>query len=258
MARDEFSKQILDNLAKRVGVRCSNSSCGKLTTGPRAESHHIVNIGVGAHITAASAGGPRFDASLTPESRRSPENGIWLCQNCAKLVDNDPARYPVKLLRDWKSRAEEAARAEVEGRVAAQPIDLLADLELDYTEERKSERHDYRLQVKLTNRGTEPLGRYHVDVEMPVRVVHRPHDQHLYVPDRSTREVAFFRVTSDNHREEIYPGDTKLVMSVHYYMDHDIFFDRGDLFERPVRATLYCPGFRLVTLERPFDEFQIF
>lgn len=117
MGRDEFSKQMVDVLAKRVGIRCSNPSCRKLTTGPRTESHHIVNIGVGAHITAASLGGPRSDPSLTPEQRQSPENGIWLCQNCAKLVDNDPTRYNLELLRDWKSRAEEAALAEVEGRV---------------------------------------------------------------------------------------------------------------------------------------------
>jgi hypothetical protein len=47
-------------------------------------------------------------------------------------------------------------------------------------------------------------------------------------------------------------------MSLHYYMDHDIFIDRGDLFSRPVRATLYRGGFRPVIVERPFGELQIF
>ena len=93
---------------------------------------------------------------------------------------------------------------------------------------------------------------------MPARVVHRPQDQHLYVRERSTRDVAFFRVSSRNHRDEIYPGDRKLVISAHYYMDHDIYFNRGDLFEQPVRATLYRPGVRPFTLERRFGEFQIF
>jgi len=32
-----------------------------------------------------------------------------LCQNCAKLIDNDPARYTVELLRQWKSQAESSA-----------------------------------------------------------------------------------------------------------------------------------------------------
>lgn len=58
--RDDFSKLTLDILAKRVGIRCSNAGCRKLTTGPRNESSQIINIGVGAHITAATPGGPRF------------------------------------------------------------------------------------------------------------------------------------------------------------------------------------------------------
>ena len=38
-----------------------------------------------------------------------PQNGIRLCQNCAKLVDNDSHRYTVELLQEWKQRAEAAA-----------------------------------------------------------------------------------------------------------------------------------------------------
>jgi len=69
MNRDDFSVLTRDRLAKRVGVRCSNPSCRKLTTGPRTESTHIINIGVAAHITAAASGGPRFDSSLSSERR---------------------------------------------------------------------------------------------------------------------------------------------------------------------------------------------
>ncbi len=257
MARDYFSKQTLDTLAKRVGVRCSIPSCRKLTTGPRTESHHIVNIGVGAHITAAGSGGPRHDASLTPKQRRSPENGIWLCQSCAKLIDNDPARYTVDALRHWKAQAEASALAELEGKARSQPVDLSAEMELSYAEETITpERHDYRLQVALANRGTEPLGEYHIDLEMPARVVHSPQDQAAYVPDRSTGGVAFFRVSHRN--QEIFPGDTQLVMSGHSYMDQKIYFHRGNLFDQRVRATLYRPGIRPLTIERRFREFQIF
>ncbi len=48
----------------------------------------------------------------------SQENGIWLCQNCAKLVDNDEAKYTVEKLREWKSDAEEAAARALERRQA--------------------------------------------------------------------------------------------------------------------------------------------
>lgn len=77
--RDEFNRDTVDVLAKRVGVRCSNPSCRRVTTGARSDTQRIVNIGVAAHITAAAASGPRFDAALTVEQRRSVENGIWLC-----------------------------------------------------------------------------------------------------------------------------------------------------------------------------------
>lgn len=112
--RDDFPKPVLDTLAKRVGYRCSNPGCRKVTSGPHTDGAKAVNVGVGSHITAASPGGPRYDLSLTPDQRRSVENGIWLCQNCGKLVDNDEARYTLPLLREWRRAAEEAALAEVQ------------------------------------------------------------------------------------------------------------------------------------------------
>ncbi len=121
--RDDFLQQTLDTLAKRVGARCSNPRCRKLTTGPRSEASRSVNIGVGAHITAAAPGGPRFDPLLTADQRRAIENGIWLCQNCAKLVDNDSTLYPAGRLREWKIGAEQAARDELEGRPAGSTTD---------------------------------------------------------------------------------------------------------------------------------------
>lgn len=68
-----------------------------------------MNVGVAAHITAAAIAGPRYDASLTIVERRGATNAIWLCQNCGKLVDNDPPRYPRELLRQWKRDAENEA-----------------------------------------------------------------------------------------------------------------------------------------------------
>lgn len=111
--RDDFTPQTRDVLARRVGMRCSNPECAQQTSGPRYDPQKAVNIGVAAHITAASRDGPRFDASLTSEQRKSVDNGIWLCQNCAKLVDNDQHRFTVAMLREWKETAEEAARKAV-------------------------------------------------------------------------------------------------------------------------------------------------
>ena len=115
--RDDFTTATTDALAKRVGVRCSNPACRRPTSGPRTDAAKVVNIGVAAHITAAAAGGPRYDPALLAEQRSSIKNGIWLCQNCAKLVDNDPDRFTVAALTQWKHRSEATALAALTGQV---------------------------------------------------------------------------------------------------------------------------------------------
>jgi hypothetical protein len=67
-------------------------------------------VGVAAHITAASPGGPRYDPALTPRQRSAAGNGIWLCEVCAKLIDADQAGYSVAMLQQWKAGAEREAR----------------------------------------------------------------------------------------------------------------------------------------------------
>lgn len=115
--RDDFPVFVKEMLAKRVRHECSNPDCRKPTSGPQEDPLKAINIGVASHISAASPNGPRFDASLGPEQRAAIDNGIWLCQNCGKLVDNDAIRYPVELLRSWKTLAEyRAARALEESR----------------------------------------------------------------------------------------------------------------------------------------------
>jgi hypothetical protein len=112
--RDEFDSRIKDTLARRVGYRCSNPDCQKATSGPHSDPLKVLNVGVAAHITAAALGGPRYDGKLSSAERKSINNAIWLCQICAKLVDNDPQRYSTELLRAWKAEAEQRQLLEVE------------------------------------------------------------------------------------------------------------------------------------------------
>ena len=107
--RDEFSENTKKVLSWRVGGLCSNPDCKVSTLGPQSNSSKAMNIGVAAHITAASEDGPRYDPALGSAGRKSPENGIWLCQNCAKLIDSDPTNYTVELIKEWKREAETAA-----------------------------------------------------------------------------------------------------------------------------------------------------
>ncbi len=105
--RDDFSEPTKRKLAGRAGYVCSVPECRRPTHGAALGSDSAVSIvGVAAHITAASPGGPRYDSSLTPEARRSLHNGIWCCANHAKQIDSDAAQFPVERLRKWKGEAE--------------------------------------------------------------------------------------------------------------------------------------------------------
>ncbi len=105
-SRDDFSQKVKDILCERVGGKCSNPDCRHETKGPHSDSKKRVSIGQAAHITAASKGGPRYNPNMTSEQRRDIENGIWLCDSCAKMIDSDENQYPVELLKMWKSMAE--------------------------------------------------------------------------------------------------------------------------------------------------------
>lgn len=111
---DKFPPKVKDLLAKRVGYRCSNPHCRGPTAGPHKDPTKMINVGVAAHITAKSLNGPRYDELLTPEQRKAYSNGIWLCQKCQKLVDNDPRRYSVTKLVGWRKIAEDRAIKEIE------------------------------------------------------------------------------------------------------------------------------------------------
>lgn len=123
--RDDFAVPVKDTLAKRVGHRCSNPACRKPTSGPQEDPATSINVGVVAHMTAASSDGPRYNPDLSSEVRKDAANGIWLCQSCAKLVDNDTSRYSVELLHHWKAVSESAALRALENRSGPEDEELL-------------------------------------------------------------------------------------------------------------------------------------
>lgn len=107
MGRENFSSRTITRLARRVNYLCNNPHClDPLTSLPHSANDEYTNLGVAAHICAASPGGPRYDASQTPAQRSSIDNAIWLCQRCATEIDRDAARYTVAILREWKASIE--------------------------------------------------------------------------------------------------------------------------------------------------------
>ncbi|MBI9010168.1 MAG: HNH endonuclease [Tenericutes bacterium] len=103
--RDDFTKKTIQILSDRAGNQCSNPNCNQITQGPD-NKNQCINIGVASHISAASPGGPRYNSNITSDERKDINNGIWLCQNCAKLIDSDPEYYTCELLQMWKESHE--------------------------------------------------------------------------------------------------------------------------------------------------------
>lgn len=104
--RDDFPLSVKRVLAERVGLLCSSPGCRQPTSAPNTNPNSSTSIGVAAHITAAAPGGPRFNPALTREERRAAANGIWLCQNCGRLIDTDGPAYDEQKLLAWKADAE--------------------------------------------------------------------------------------------------------------------------------------------------------
>jgi len=107
VARDNFLKNTLRELAGRAGHVCSNPDCRLPTSGATfGNDFKVVIVGVAAHIKAAAPGGPRYDPLQTPEERRHASNGIWLCTTHAKQIDDDAKHFTVEKLKGWKQEAE--------------------------------------------------------------------------------------------------------------------------------------------------------
>jgi anti-sigma regulatory factor (Ser/Thr protein kinase) len=50
---------------------------------------------------------------MSEEARRSYENAIWLCDNDAKVIDDDELRFTKELLVGWRDHAEDLAAQEL-------------------------------------------------------------------------------------------------------------------------------------------------
>ncbi|MBB1426611.1 hypothetical protein H5181_09065 [Shewanella sp. SG44-2] len=109
--RDDFKAKIKRELADRASNLCSKPGCQNLTKGARAGAPGSAGVGVAAHISAASEGGPRYNPDLTPEQRSDYQNGVWLCQTCSVLIDSDALKYPVTTLVQWRNEAEAYSNA---------------------------------------------------------------------------------------------------------------------------------------------------
>lgn len=117
--RHEFSRKVIDTLKQRAAYICSNPDCRKMTIAPSSEvKDGVLYFGRAAHITAAKRGGPRYDSQMTEAERRGIDNGIYLCSNCADMIDdNMGADFEVANLKAWKSDHEKWIRTQLNKQV---------------------------------------------------------------------------------------------------------------------------------------------
>jgi len=86
--------------------RCEFDGCNQYLL-----EHHVTkdpgNFAEMSHIFAFSDGGPRADAPRHGEDKHALDNLVLLCPHCHKLIDDDPGRWTVDVVRDFKRAHED-------------------------------------------------------------------------------------------------------------------------------------------------------
>jgi hypothetical protein len=106
----DFSDRVIRDLRERVAFMCSNPLCRRLTVKAAFEGNKPVRSGKAAHILSAGKAGPRSKEGMDDKECCGFDNGLWLCDACARLIDDDESKYPPDLLQKWKLDAEEYVR----------------------------------------------------------------------------------------------------------------------------------------------------
>jgi hypothetical protein len=103
---NDFTKPVKELLAKRVSYICSK--CKRHTSGGNSNPQKATIIGEAAHIEGARPSDRRYNPRMTSEQRRDISNGIWLCGDCHKEVDDDPGQFTVEWLHNMKKDHEDS------------------------------------------------------------------------------------------------------------------------------------------------------
>jgi hypothetical protein len=102
-----ISAKVTKMLLAHSGGYCQNSECHR-DLFVLFESGDVSSFEELAHIIGQKVDGPRGGGALELSERDEYENIILLCPVCHTLVDKNPKRFPVELLRKWKT--EHAAK----------------------------------------------------------------------------------------------------------------------------------------------------
>ncbi|KAJ6229886.1 hypothetical protein M0813_07476 [Anaeramoeba flamelloides] len=106
--RESFTQTVKRRLERIADSTCTNPTCRKSTT----DFETGETIGIAAHIIGASSKGPRGDPKISKKELSSIQNGIWLCSNCATLIDKKSCikTFTVQVLKQWKTGWEQEVK----------------------------------------------------------------------------------------------------------------------------------------------------
>lgn len=107
--------------------QCAFPDCGV----PIVEPSGVVT-GIICHIKARNRGGPRYDAKQSDLQRHAFENLILLCSRHSKIIDSQPATYPVDRLVEMKARHERDGNIELSAADARAALRLLDEYRVIY------------------------------------------------------------------------------------------------------------------------------
>lgn len=117
--------------------------------------------------------------------------------------------------------------------------------------------HRYRLQLLVTNTGTERLTDYWVCLQFPKAVLAGDPAISGAVKYRETQTHVFLRADRNVLGVDLYPGDPVETIPVEYRMDYDLY-DDGSVLKELVVAGFGSPGMSPKQIQKPFRELQEF
>lgn len=148
----EYKRSTIRRLDTLSGNRCAAPDCERSLI---ARDNNTIVSKI-CHIEAASSEGPRFNAAMTDDDRRHYSNLILLCDECHSIIDNkeNEERYPVELLKEWKSAHEAKQIATLNSKVSLLRIavDAIANIDMaDVQEGKESNSMIYEIEHKINH-----------------------------------------------------------------------------------------------------------
>lgn len=93
-------------LCVRSGNRCANPECRKILVINKTDNDNESLVAQMAHIAGEKEDAPRYEESMTDKERNSYTNLILVCNNCHKMIDDQPHTYTVEKLHEMKNNHE--------------------------------------------------------------------------------------------------------------------------------------------------------